>query len=380
MKPYLLVSGDFVHTGGMDMANFALARYLAEAGNEVHLVAHTVAKDLIERPNVIFHRVPKIANSYMLGGPLVDHKGRGLAAQIKARGGRVIVNGGNCQFGDINWVHYVHAAYKPYFGKHSLRSFKSYLTHSRALANERNALQSARIVIVNSDRTRRDVTERLRIPAERVHKVYYGIDAQRFQPLMNSDRRKITEDIFKLPAHRPVVIFIGALGDRRKGFDTLFEAWDLLCRDRNWDVNLVVIGAGAELPAWHARSVSLGLESRIRFLGFRKDVQALLTACDALIAPTRYEAYGLAVQEALCCGLPSLVSRGAGVAERYPPALQELIIPDPESAIALVERIRLWRNEEKRLRSVTRSFSDELRAHSWEQMAAQFVNLCENAI
>ena len=34
--------------------------------------------------------------------------------------------------------------------------------------------------------------------------------------------------------------------------------------------------------------------------------------------PARYEAYGLAVHEALCRGLPALVSASAGVAERYP--------------------------------------------------------------
>jgi hypothetical protein len=38
MKPYLLVTGDFVKTGGMDRANYALAHYLARQGGEVHLV------------------------------------------------------------------------------------------------------------------------------------------------------------------------------------------------------------------------------------------------------------------------------------------------------------------------------------------------------
>ena len=40
MTPFVLVTGDFVHTGGMDAANFALARYLGRSGAGVHLVAH----------------------------------------------------------------------------------------------------------------------------------------------------------------------------------------------------------------------------------------------------------------------------------------------------------------------------------------------------
>jgi hypothetical protein len=66
MKPYLLVTGDFVRTGGMDRANFALADYLARQGGEVHLVAHRVDPQLLSYSNVQFHRVPKIANSYFL--------------------------------------------------------------------------------------------------------------------------------------------------------------------------------------------------------------------------------------------------------------------------------------------------------------------------
>jgi hypothetical protein len=52
MKSYLLVTGDFVRTGGMDRANFALADYLARQGEQVHLVAYRVAPELLAYPNV----------------------------------------------------------------------------------------------------------------------------------------------------------------------------------------------------------------------------------------------------------------------------------------------------------------------------------------
>ena len=46
-----------------------------------------------------------------------------------------------------------------------------------------------------------------------------------------------------------------------------------------------------------------------------EEAPAVLAACDALVSPTRYEAYGLAVHEALARGLPALVSRSAGIAD-----------------------------------------------------------------
>src|SRR5947209_14864624 len=108
MKPCLLVSGDFVRTGGMDVANFSLARYLADQGRDVHLVAHRVDDELLRRPNVHVHHAPKPLRSYFLGEPLLDRLGRYWASRLENRDVRVLVNGGNCSWAATNWVHYVH--------------------------------------------------------------------------------------------------------------------------------------------------------------------------------------------------------------------------------------------------------------------------------
>jgi hypothetical protein len=110
---FLLVSGDFVQTGGMDISNYNLARYLSQASPEVHLVSHRVQADLAALPNIRVHLVPKPLNSYFLGEQLLDRVGRFWARRLARRKVRVIVNGGNCDWGDINWVHYVHAVYEP---------------------------------------------------------------------------------------------------------------------------------------------------------------------------------------------------------------------------------------------------------------------------
>jgi len=112
--PRLIVTGDFVRTGGMDRANYALAHYLARRGHDVHLVAHGVDGNLLAAGRVTFHRVSKLARSYALSAPLLARAGRRVAREVAAEAdGRVIVNGGNCAWGDVNWVHYVHAAWTP---------------------------------------------------------------------------------------------------------------------------------------------------------------------------------------------------------------------------------------------------------------------------
>jgi glycosyltransferase involved in cell wall biosynthesis len=376
MKSYLLVTGDFVKTGGMDRANYALADYLARQGKQVHLVAHRVASELLTYPNVTFHRVLKVANSYLLSSPLLDWIGRLQARHFTANGGRVLVNGGNCQSGDINWVHYVHAAYCPKNQAGLLRQCKGFVARQMFLNAEQKALKSARAIFANSNSTKRELIEKLNIPPHKLHVVYYGIDPQIFYPPTPQQRSAIRQEL-GWTADKPIVAFIGALGDRRKGFDTLFAAWQKLCASSEWDADLIVIGCGAELKQWQQRATVAGIGPRIHFLGFRSDVPRLLQGADCLVAPTRYEAYGLAVHEALCCGLPSLVTSSAGVAERYPPQLHDLLIPNPEDATDLAARLQKWRWNKHHYSNLVYSLSQELRNYTWDDMAQNILNKIE---
>jgi glycosyltransferase involved in cell wall biosynthesis len=200
----------------------------------------------------------------------------------------------------------------------------------------------ARVVIANSALTARHAVELLGADPARVHVVYYGADESRFRP-PTAGERAAARARFGLGEGDAALAFVGALGDRRKGFDTLFDAFVRLARGAPWNATLLVAGAGGELEAWRRRAREAGVHERIRFLGFQADVVPLLHASDAMVAPTRYEAYGLAVQEAMCTGLPALVSRAAGVAERIPPPLAGLLPGDPDDADELARCLRAWR-------------------------------------
>src|SRR5262249_23048002 len=100
--------------------------------------------------------------------------------------------------------------------------------------------------------------------------------------------------------------------------------------------------------------------------------------CDALVAPTRYEAYGVGVHEALCCGLPAIVSATAGIAERYPEALRGLLLEDSESADAVAFALWRWRERASEIVSEVRPSSETLRGRNWDDMAREFVSLCDD--
>jgi glycosyltransferase involved in cell wall biosynthesis len=372
MHAVAVVSADLVRTGGMDMANYALARRLAEGG-PTHVVAHHVAEELAQRAGIVWHKVPRPFRSYLGGAAFLDLAGRNVARTLRRSGGRVVVNGGNCLVHDVNWVHYVHAAFQPGPRSSRLRRAKAAVERPLDLFRERAALTKARLVIANSARTRRDLIELLGVDPSRIATVYLGVDPVSFAP-PGPARRAERRARLGFDA-RPRVAFIGALGDPRKGFDTLYAAWSRLCRKPSWDCDLVVLGRGVDSGPWLARAERDGLAHRIRFLGFRSDVSAILEACDALVAPTRYEPYGLGVHEALCCGLPAIVSADAGVAERFTPELGRLLLEDPESADELAGCLERWRTDGGALRSEVLTLSVELRRRTWDVMADEIVAL-----
>ena len=366
-RPWLIVTGDFTPTGGMDRANHALASYLLREGHEVHLVAHRVADDLRELGAEV-HAVAKPLGSYFLAEPLLDRAGRQWARRLAGRGVRVVVNGGGCQAEGTCWVHYVHAAWEPPPPRASLaRRVKAAGHRRRALEQERRALERARLVISNSERTTRDLVGRLGVSEGRIERVYLGVERERFVPAAPEARAAARG---RLGWERPVALFVGGLGDRRKGFDRALAAWVQRAGDPAWDLDLVHVGGGPGLGEWEGRVADRGLSGRVRFLGFRADIPELLQAADLLVSPTRYEPYGLGVHEALSCGLPAIVSRGAGVAERYTPELRELLLADPEDCGELVRRIEAWRREPEAWAERATRLGDALRERGWDEVAA----------
>jgi glycosyltransferase involved in cell wall biosynthesis len=318
------------------------------------------------------HRVDRPAGSFFLGQWLINSSGRRVARAVLAHdaSARVVVNGGNCNWPDINWVHYVHHAWRdmdnngPRLSRAKLR-----LDKSVALVRERRALVRARVVIANSNRTRHDLINLLGVPAERVHTVYLGSEPHwRSQ---TPERRSSAREWLNKAADRPLVAFIGSL--------TLWEAWQKLCKRPEWDVDLVVAGGGRTLPAWQARIDAAGLGSRVSMLGHTDRVYDVLAASDLLVSPVRYEPYGLNVQEALCCGIPAMVSASAGVAERYTADLRDLLIAEPTDVDGLVASMLGWRSTMNSWKQRVAPLARLLRACTWEAMSREIVDLVEDA-
>jgi len=190
-----------------------------------------------------------------------------------------------------------------------------------------------RIVCV-SHAVRRFHARRSGLPGWKYTVIPNGIDADAYARSEEVRARRRAE--WGIPDDHVLLAFVGRL-DRQKGVDVLLEAMDRLA-ERNCAVRLVLAGDGPQ-RAMVAERLSHSRAGRLtRMLGFVHDVAGVLSAADVLVAPSRWEGFGLAAAEAMAAGLPVIATRVAGLSEIVSDGQTGLLIP-PDDPAALAERI-----------------------------------------
>jgi len=109
----------------------------------------------------------------------------------------------------------------------------------------------------------------------------------------------------------PLCAVVGLL-NAAKGQDLALRA---LARPGNGELQLLLVGHGEEREALEALARRLGIERRVRFLGWRTDVPAIVAACDFLVLPSRWEGMPYAVLEGLAAGRPVVATAVDGARE-----------------------------------------------------------------
>jgi glycosyltransferase involved in cell wall biosynthesis len=99
--------------------------------------------------------------------------------------------------------------------------------------------------------------------------------------------------------------------DPVKNYPTLLSAIAQLPQQ----ARLVIAGSGPLQTELLALSTNLGLESRIRFLGFKQDVRKWMHAADAFVLSSRWEGLPMALLEAAACALPAVATDVPGTRE-----------------------------------------------------------------
>ncbi|MFO7725218.1 MAG: glycosyltransferase family 4 protein [Oceanipulchritudo sp.] len=156
-------------------------------------------------------------------------------------------------------------------------------------------------IVAIGKQARRDYKERF--PGMPVYEVPYYCRIDAFQ-----------KSVPQRPREPVRILFCGQM-IHRKGVDLLLEAFAGLVTG-GLDVRLILVGREAELPGM-LEDLPVPVRERIEYAGFQppEALPRYFTEADIFVLPSRYDGWGVVVNQALGAGLPVICSDAVGAAE-----------------------------------------------------------------
>ena len=237
------------------------------------------------------------------------------------------------------------------------------------------SVRRANLVLADSESTRVDLIELLRVPPERTAVVYPGVDG-RFTPEKAPDE---AQALARYGIEGPYVLGLGTL-QPRKNLARLITAYGHLVREQRVPHDLVIGGS----RGWLYEEIDEAIEElefpeRVRLIGFvaDEDLPALYRGADAFAFPSLYEGFGIPVLEAMACGTPVVTSNTSSLPEA---AGDAALLIDPKDVEALTHALWCLLSDES-LRDILRAkgFEQAVR-FSWEGAAKALFELYSRTI
>jgi len=303
-----IVANDIGPVGGMERQLTDLIAGLRALGHHVTVIARTC--DLPDGVDVDFHRVVGPGRPFVLAhtwflfaGSLVTRRRRRGILQVN---GAVVFNRA-----DIAAVHYCHQV-GPANASRSSPLFEAHVKLASVLKRRSEGptyrLNDPAVFVGVSEGVADEVREHHPRFADRVEAIHNGVDTSAFAPGVHAEAARAERVRLEIPDDALTLAFVGSEWGR-KGLEPVIRA---LGEAPDW--TLLVVGSG-DREHYGRLARTLGVESRVRFLGVRSDVAVIYGAADAFVLPSSYETFSIVTFEAAASGLPVLATPVSGVRE-----------------------------------------------------------------
>ncbi|TVR00040.1 MAG: glycosyltransferase [Spirochaetaceae bacterium] len=207
-------------------------------------------------------------------------------------------------------------------------------------------------------------------PVRRRHYTFHNsIDPDLFADASSQARQRTRAEVRQelgIPDDAFVFIATGRFV-RQKAYDLLMHALAAVSRDT---VRLLCVGDGPLLDDTHRISVELGVQDRVLFPGFRSDVDRLYRAADCFVLSSRWEGLPKVLLEAMCVGLPSIVTDVEGSRDVLADTDAGVLVP-VEDAAALGAAMETMAGDPERARRMGREALQRVDAFSVRQKTAE---------
>jgi len=214
------------------------------------------------------------------------------------------------------------------------------------------------------------------VPADKCAVVVNGVDDNRLVP--DAERRAQTRTAMEAGGE-----FVWLAAGRivpAKDYPNLLRAFARMLAARS-DALLWIAGEAkndADVPL-RALASEFGIAGRVRWLGLRRDMPALLDAADGFVLASAWEGMPLAVAEAMAMEKPVVATDVGGVRELMGETGRIVPAQDAEALGAAMAAVMQMSSDERAARGrsararIVQRFSIEARADDWERLYGEVI-------
>ena len=166
-----------------------------------------------------------------------------------------------------------------------------------------------------------------RLPPEKGMVIYNGLE---LRTIRNMAKEPLDKHVKEKLLGKKIFVSVGRL-IRSKGHRFLLNAVKIL-KDEGLPVHLIILGEGGQRASLEEQALKLGISDDISMPGVVMNPYAYMARADAVVMPSLYEGFGIAVVEALACGVPV-------ISTDYVSGAREILAPDTDYRVKTTDRV-----------------------------------------
>ena len=228
-------------------------------------------------------------------------------------------------------------------------------------------------IVTVSEALKSDLIQKKLFSSNDIHVIYPGTEPSESKArIRNGPWRKK----FEIDAEALVFGSVGRVSDE-KGFDVALKGISLL-QPKLPHSFFMILGDGESKVSLESAANRMGLQDRFFILGFDNHPLQFLQELDVFVLPSRLEAFGLALVEAMSIGLPCIASNVGGIREILDETAGMLIRPEDPDALAdamLRMATASFRNSFSGGPELAKKFTDEICAKNYLKVYEKLLGL-----
>lgn len=236
----------------------------------------------------------------------------------------------------------------------------------------------ADLILTGADHARTEIIKLLKVPPQKVVRIYHGVDHTEFHPRPKSEIDSVKQ---KYAVTGKYLLYIGSL-EPRKNLRRLVAAYCSLPSKTKDMYSLCLIGAGGWLNDNILTDIEFAKQKGNKIVQPShyvedKDLPVLISGASLLVHPALYEGFGLSPLQAMACGTPVLVGNNSSLPEVVGNAG---VLVDATSAKDISAKMEEVLTDNDRRYTMREAGLKQAKKFTWQKSAQQIINCVEKVV